>query len=149
MGDLASLLSGLAADYRRKEAEGAYNTPVPQSQQDAFQAWRGALPMQLRGSQDYDLQGAFMGGASPSGEHMTDRWKKPNHMTFSNGSQYSTPAQPGGKWVEGDKGWTFWPTPFNMTQHTPAEMASYFGSPAEPNGTVVLPITYKLPIGAR
>lgn len=59
--------------------------------------------------------------------HMLDTFKKPNHMTFSNKSIYSTDETPGGEW-EGDdeNGWTFTPSDYNIKQHPYNEMLDYF-----------------------
>lgn len=122
----------------------------------AFQRWRGTLPADLQNMTDYDLAGAWKGQVQQDGRaHMPDTYKLPNHMTFSEGSRYSTPATPGGTWVDGAPGfkgaeekhpWVYWATPFNLTQHSPSEMSQYFQQ-YEPASTVVLPINYTLPGG--
>lgn len=77
-----------------------YNTPLSSDKQQAFEAWRSGLPKNLQSSYDYDLQGAFLGGENPAANgHMKDTWKKPNHPTFSNESQYNSPETPGGSWT--------------------------------------------------
>lgn len=39
-------------------------------------------------------------------KHFSDKYKKPNHITFSEESIYSTPQQPGGKWYKDANGKT-------------------------------------------
>jgi hypothetical protein len=129
---------------RRGQAP-TYDTPLgPREAQ--FQQWQGHLPPNLQNTGDYDLRGAFLGNAhAASNGHLTDTWKKPNHMTFSSDSQYSNPAQMGGQWAGDDKsGWGFWASPFNLQQHPATELADYFRQ-YEPDSTVVLPINYSLP----
>src|SRR5262245_7079759 len=84
---------------------------------------------QGRMSDDYDLRGAWaqMGGG-PFGEgHLTDQWKLPNHPTFSTGSRYSTPQQPGGMWSQMPDGrWMFWPSQTNIDQFGASRLQDYF-----------------------
>jgi hypothetical protein len=51
----------------------------------------------------YDVRGAWVekgqsGTLFPKG-HGTDKYKKPNHPTFSNESKYATKKNPGGSWL--------------------------------------------------
>jgi hypothetical protein len=39
-------------------------------------------------------------------KHFSDKYKKPNHITFSEESIYSTPEKPGGKWYKDANGKT-------------------------------------------
>ena len=101
---------------------------------------------------DYDMEGALAAGVKPDKYgHMPDTYKLPNHMTFSEGSIYSTPEHLGGKWLPGNDGsWTFWPTQFNMSQHSLPEMQSYFSRveqniPGRPDSFAIYPIDYRLP----
>ena len=52
-------------------------------------------------AEDYDVQGLFKGvkGADLPVGHGTDRYKKPNHPTFSIESVYNSPKNPGGRWA--------------------------------------------------
>ncbi len=77
-----------------------YDTPIPPERQQEYEKYKSQLPPPLQSTQDYDLQGAFLAGAVPDANgHMTDKFKKPNHPTFSNQSEYSTPQTPGGTWA--------------------------------------------------
>lgn len=124
-----------------------YETALADPQEAQFQQWRARLPSDLQNMSDYDLRGAWLANAKEAGNgHLPDTWKKPNHMTFSSGSQYSTPQQSGGDWVDSGNGknWAFWASPTNLQQHSASDLASYFRQ-YEPDSTVVLPINYKLP----
>jgi len=62
---------------------------------------------------NYDLRGAWLADPNSisSDGHLTDRFKKPNHPTFSSDSKYSSVSNPGGSWVEGqNNSWTFVPS---------------------------------------
>lgn len=62
---------------------------------------------------NYDLRGAWLENPKSisSSGHLTDKYKKPNHPTFSSESKYSTLSNPGGTWTAGKKGsWSFTPS---------------------------------------
>lgn len=124
-----------------------YNTPLG-DRMAAYQAWRAKLPPNLQNTSDYDLQGAYQGGATAAANgHLTDQWKKPNHITFSDQSQYSSPQMQGGNWSEdGKDGGVFWASKHNMDNVGPNALTNYFQK-YEPNWPVVLPINYSLPRG--
>lgn len=108
-------------DDRRKDggrirrAEGGaagddYNTSVPDEL--AFQDWKVKNAPRDSGA-DYDLRGAYLANMQRADNgHMGDRFKKPNHPTFSDQSQYAVGDQRGraGSWA-GDV--FIPPTPYN------------------------------------
>lgn len=69
-----------------------YNTDLG-GDEDKFQAWKAENAPKDSGY-DYDLRGAYKAGvkADPESGHWPDTFKKPNHPTFSNQSQYATGA---------------------------------------------------------
>ena len=73
-----------------------FNTPLPAARQIEYSNWKTANAPNDSGY-DYDLVGAFLAGVTrdPATGHMPDRFKKPNHPTFSIESQYAT-----GKWKQ-------------------------------------------------
>lgn len=94
------------------EQDTRYDSTIPEDKKAGFEQWRSSLPQNLQSNHDYDIQGAYLAGVQPGADgHMPDTFKKPNHPTFSNESQYSTPQTPGGSW----KGEQFTPP----TQQTP------------------------------
>ena len=117
-----------------------YTTKLDKSQEIAYQLWRKRLPPDLQNEHDYDLRGAFLDNAKAAANgHMTDTFKKPWHPTFSEGSKYSTPDMPGGKWADdGQGGYTFWASPTNLQYWHPDDLNAYF-SRAEKGGTLILP----------
>lgn len=115
---MASLLDGLTP----------YDTKLSPGDEAAFQAWRAKLPPDLQNTGDYDLRGAWRDNATAAANgHLPDTWKKPNHMTFSSESRYSTPADPGGTWSElGPDQWRFDATAANLKAHTADDILNYF-----------------------
>ena len=90
-----------------------FNTPIPAAKKIEYSNWKTANAPNDSGH-DYDLQGAFLAGVTrdPKTGHMPDTFKKPNHPTFSNQSQYAT-----GKWAKYAGSW-------KGEQYTPAKVWS-------------------------
>ncbi|MFH1640472.1 MAG: hypothetical protein ABIA66_00775 [Candidatus Omnitrophota bacterium] len=82
-----------------------YETALTPEEEKKFQEWKKKYAPQDSG-QDYDLRGAYKTGLTPDPktQHWPDTFKKPNHPTFSNESQYAVgeDAKLAGHW-EGDK----------------------------------------------
>ncbi len=125
-----------------------YQTQLNGPEELAYQLWKATLPPNLQNESDYDLRGAYKANAqSAKNGHLPDTFKKPNHMTFSTESQYSTPQQQGGTWADaGDNRWAFWASPQNVSQHSIPEMSAYFQQ-YEPDSTVIFPSNYRMPRG--
>lgn len=106
------------------DATNQFNTPISQEEQPAFQAWKQKYAPNDSGA-DYDLQGAFKAGVSPADNgHFPDTFKKPNHPTFSDESQYSGKnGNVGGHW--NDNG-TFTPGATNLQTHGVTGLQQYF-----------------------
>jgi hypothetical protein len=95
------------SDIYKKIAESLRTTPVapvqqtqlPPRMENLFQMW--ATTNNVPQSNDYDMRGFYMGkllgdpsamsqvNASDNQLHFSDKWKLPNHKSFSNESQYS------------------------------------------------------------
>lgn len=81
-----------------------YDTQLNAPEESKFQAWKQQYAPSDSGA-DYDLRGAFKAGLTPDPKtgHWPDTFKKPNHPTFSDQSQYASAApEKAGHW-EGDK----------------------------------------------
>lgn len=97
-----------------------YDTELTKEEELLYQNWLKTLPEGFdRTSYDYDLRGyakenfyiPFNGG------HMTDKYKKPNHPTFSNQSIYhGINGNYGGMWSELNGQWTFFPSEQNKQE---------------------------------
>lgn len=117
-----------------------YETQLAPHEEQAFQAWRATLPTDLQNMGDYDLRGAWKANAQEaSNGHLPDTYKKPNHMTFSDESQYASPQRPGGSWAQSQDGsWVFLASPTNLRGRDPSDLLNYFQA-FEPGNSVVLP----------
>lgn len=122
-----------------------YNTPLSDKQRQLYSKWLLSLPEYQRNTNDYDMQGAFLAGLGRGGNgHFPDTFKKPNHMTFSNESMYSTPEANGGTWAPTNSGnYVFWASPTNLRYNQPVDLVDYFKR-NEPDQTLVLPIDYRV-----
>jgi hypothetical protein len=93
---------------------------------------------------DYDLRGAWLkiksGEIKPDARmHLTDEFKKPSHITFSDESKYVTPGMDPGKWRETGNGkWTFTVGKTNLEHHSLAELRDYFQK-YEKDSTLIVP----------
>lgn len=78
-----------------------YNTILTNDEEKEFQSWKKQYAPKDSGA-DYDLRGAFKADLKPGADgHWPDTFKKPNHPTFSDESQYAKFGDPG-RW-EGEK----------------------------------------------
>ena len=125
-----------------------YNTKLTARQEQQFQKWLKTLPKNQRSTRDYDLRGYFLAGLNgdkdiqlynrKEGQHFLDRYKKPNHPTFSDESQWSgVDGFVGGHWTDWGRGrYTFTPSANHMMDSE--ELANYFKE-VEPNVALVDP----------
>lgn len=117
-----------------------YNTALPEKDETAFQSW--ATENNKQGDlNNYDLRGWWKkNGTTDERGHMTDEFKKPNHPTFSTGSQYHGVDEfEGGKWSGSEKsGWKYTPSSSNLKNMTSEELQDYF-SKVEPGAELILP----------
>jgi len=121
-----------------------YNTPLSPQEEARFQTWAKAHNRQAD-TFDYDLRGAWKADAkAASNGHLPDTWKKPNHPTFSDESQYSNAQMPGGQWVEGKKGkWQFKASDWNIRNLGVKGLQQYFQQ-VEPDAALILPLANRL-----
>ncbi len=123
-----------------------FNTPIPPEKMGDFNAWvadqarkTGRNPLNDR--YDYDVNGFFLsGGGKDARSHMTDRFKKPNHPTFSNESQYhGVGGNLGGKWITAPGGSSYYePSPLNVQMHGIQGLKQYFAQ-TEPDTMLLTP----------
>lgn len=106
---------------------------------EGYYEWKDSLPEGLQNTRDYDLKGfydKYGAEAIEQGQHLTDEFKKPNHITFSKESKYYKEGMWAGEWKEDS---------FNIPEDTPEkkvnELKKYFESGAEPG--------YKLKMGDK
>lgn len=126
-------MSGLMAPAKDKnDYTDRYNTPLMPDEEAQFQSWIQEMSQKQgrdfsRDLYDYDLRGFFKsGGAQAANGHFTDKFKKPNHPTFSDQSQYhGKDGYLGGQWSQAPDGsWQFYAGKTNVM--SPQELARYF-----------------------
>jgi hypothetical protein len=117
-----------------------FNTQLAPAEEQQFQAWAAANG-KANDTYDYDLRGAWKSGAAmaPNG-HLPDTFKKPNHPTFSDQSQYhGTGGYQGGTWAGGDGSpYTFTPSATNLQMMSAPMLQRYFQE-REPGNQLILP----------
>ena len=121
-----------------KDLSDMYNTPLPAEAEAKYQKW--ATDNNRTGdAYDYDMRGAWAKGLTGDGRgHFPDTFKKPNHPTFSDQSQYhGTDGMFGGRWSQADGKDQFEPGPANTHWRPLSQLQNYFKD-VEPNG-VLLP----------
>lgn len=124
-----------------------YNTKLSAKDEAAFETWVKKQSAAVRrdvanDTYDYDLRGWWKAnpGTDMNGGHLTDQFKKPNHPTFSTGSQYSgRDGQQGGEWGQAQDGsYTFTPGPTNLQFFSREALSDYFQK-VEPGNRLLLP----------
>lgn len=96
------------------EQRDPYSTTLTPEENVRYQKWKLTLPENLRYEGDYDLAGLWKENPSvkPSANmHFPDKYKKPNHQTFSDESIYFNPQTKkfAGKWIETNNSWIYEP----------------------------------------
>ena len=122
--------------------EDPYATKLTPDEQVRFKQWVAEQSAKRgrdvsKDTVDYDLQGQFKANPAADSGHMPDTFKKPNHPTFSDESQYSGApgAYRGGHW----EGQSFAPSVDMLKNgHEPRALKQYMDE-AEPNATLKLP----------
>ena len=112
-----------------------YNTLLSPEEERAYQQ-----EYSPEDSYDYDMRGAFTRGIAPGENgHYPDTFKKPNHPTFSDQSQYhGKDGYYGGSWQKMGDGWQFVPGPANLAIHGMNGLQRYMRA-QDPTVTVVPP----------
>lgn len=104
-----------------------FNTKLSPVAEQKFQRWlrETGREADLR---DYDLRGAWLTQSKQADNgHFTDKYKKPNHPTFSDESIYSgKDGYAGGHWSEKDGKWSYAPSETNLKFRTHEELDDYF-----------------------
>ena len=126
-----------------------YNTPLTPDEQVAFDAWVASESQRqgrdiLMDKGAYDIQGFWKSGDYKSMDednHGSDRWKKPNHPTFSNQSIYhGVDGMQGGTWMDNGG---YRPSPYTMSLYDKGYYDWMFG--LEPHRPEHLDMTINLP----
>lgn len=129
--------------------KGQFDTPLSDSNEARFQQWVKRRSKELGRDvsmdlEDYDLRGHWLsGGWAEKGQgHGPDRFKKPNHPTFSVESVYHGAANPaggkyaGGVWGEG----TFTPSTEMASEEGRLDRLQGYMKQVEPGVKLVYPL---------
>lgn len=119
-----------------------FNTTLNPEKEAQFQAWAESQN-KLRDLQDYDLRGFFntQGQVAANG-HSSDKFKKPNHPTFSDQSIYNNSANPeggryvGGTWDQVNGQDRFTPTAEMLRSTHPLNQMRRYMADVEPNAVL-------------
>lgn len=109
---------------------------IPEANQDQydFGGYANKYGMMYKSPQDMALS------HMATGQHGSDEFKLPEHITFSTGSQYSAPDIQGGQWQSGGTDrWQFTPSVQNLNNATPEQLADYFKNRERQNTFVKFP----------
>ncbi len=127
-----------------KDFSSQYNTELLPDEEQKFQTWvQQRSAKQGRDASkdlyDYDLRGAWKSNAREAENgHLPDTYKKPNHPTFSDQSQYNgKDGNVGGTWQEEQGGWSFRPSKTNLDNLGVEGLQKYFKE-REPNSKLLL-----------
>ena len=122
-----------------------YNTRLSPHEESQYQAWAQKIG-RSNDTFDYDMRGAWKGGVSQAENgHFPDTYKKPNHPTFSNESQYNgVDGFQGGQWS--DQGYK--PSSTNLQMYGPSGLRDYFEK-VEPDTPLVIPQSDERRSGGR
>jgi hypothetical protein len=126
-----------------------YNTALSPEEQQGYEAWAKGLGKTPRDEEeDYDLPGYYkwqlQNPQPPDARgHLTDQFKKPNHPTFSDQSQYhGVNGEHGGSWTQSPDGsYTFTAGPSNLGNWGVSGLQDYFKK-YEPGNKLVIPDGY-------
>ena len=116
-----------------------YNTKLTPKQEEAFLKW-ATENNKLQDAYDYDIRGFWKNKEKfAENGHGSDKFKKPNHPTFSDQSIYhGVDNYFGGKWIEDKNGVTYIPSETSM--YSIPMLREYFNK-YEPGVTLVIPQT--------
>jgi len=103
-------------------------TPISKEKNDYYN-WTKENKIEI--TDDYDMESFYKSGdyKKYEGGHFPDKYKKPNHITFSDESVYSNDDQKGGKWYKDNQGnWHFKPSEYNLKNKSFKELKQYFNT---------------------
>lgn len=111
LDEVVAEAAGISVDEAKKIREEKENrefdTKLTPEEEIRYQQWRRTLPKSLQYGGDYDLRGYWKDPETKKeaveGDHFIDKYKKPNHPTFSNESKYAVGrnAEKAGHWSDG------------------------------------------------
>ena len=131
-------------DYKEHDFSSKFNTEISDDDYIKYLEWRNFLPDNFKSVYDYDLRGLFLDKeeldkfnksflSDPENAHMTDKYKKPNHPTFSNESQWhGSNGFFGGEWSK--DGLEFKASNTNISLNGTRGIINYLGGRTDSGG---------------
>lgn len=139
MGDLLGRIGKVVSGDFSGMGKALGKRRVPDPQRD--DEMKAEEEKRYKGGDDYDYV-AYEKDNGPirnmGDQHFPDKYKKPNHITFSNDSIYHSDMTPGGKWEEKEGKWHYTPSGYVLAQHGEEKLTNYFKD-FEPDAVLHLP----------
>ena len=120
----------MAASRDPNDMTDKFNTRLTDAEEKAYQRWAKEHGRE-NDTYDYDLRGAWkelQSGTMSEDDrgHLGDKYKKPNHPTFSVESKYSSADHPGGTWTEVDGKVSYTPSRYVLRRQGVDRLRRYF-----------------------
>ena len=117
-------------ENKPKDLTDKFNTSLSPEQEAEFQKWAKDNHKE-KDTYDYDLRGAWLDLTSgkmtqADNGHLGDKYKKPNHPTFSDQSIYHNNDSKGGQWIEENGKTSFIPSDLNIKNLGVGGLKKYF-----------------------
>jgi len=128
-------LSLQAIQEKSNESPWTWDTPLKKDDERDFRKWAAKDSSgRFANTFDYDMRRYWKENVkdkedtAPQGdEHFSDKYKKPNHPTFSTDSDlHGKWGNEGGKWSKLNNTWVFEPGKTNLEQHSWESLTDYF-----------------------
>ena len=129
-----------------------FNTELTEQEEKAYQTWIQQVKTITgrdlsKDTETYDMRGFWKEAPGEqlqrilddNDAHFTDKYKKPNHPTFSNESQYSKGEWEGGTWSYDGKKEIFTPSRRMLEKTHPSGWLEWYFKKALPESELVLP----------
>jgi hypothetical protein len=134
----------MSGEIQMTDFTSKYNTELTSEEQQQFKLWATNQNRNISNeAYDYDIQGWWKNNKNVNLDdgHLTDKFKKPNHPTFSDQSQYhNVDNNIGGTWKTLPNGsYSFIPSKTNLEMFKEDELKDYFKR-VEPGNILLLPI---------
>jgi len=126
------------------------DTPVltEKPRKPSFKEYYKTVPAEKNNVEDFDLEAAYndlpyatMKEFAETDKHLDrgDKYKKPNHKTFSTESIYHSKETPGGKWEKKNNKWIFKASKHNVKNAGGADALKKYFAEHDKDSELVLP----------
>ena len=129
------------AENEPEDLTNKFNTSLSADKEKKFQQWAKDNNKE-NDTYDYDLRGAWLdltSGKMKQAEngHLGDKYKKPNHPTFSDQSIYHNADSQGGHWSEENGSTSFTPSDINIKNLGADGLKNYFAKNEKGNQVII------------